>query len=121
MPAPTGSGDLRDAQVVRLGGRLKSQMRHRKDRHPTKIMRKASAPPDKTAASKGSFLADKLLSSLLKSLFEVFARLDDDGGVSVLNLDVVDLPDSLPDTTINDFLYFMWRCFHRIPEHGEKK
>lgn len=44
-----------------------------------------------------------------RRLDEVFARLDDDSRISGLNLNVVHLPESLPDAPINDFFKF---CFH---------
>jgi len=40
---------------------------------------------------------------LYGSLSKVFFRLDDDGGVSISNLNGVQLPESAPDAPIQDF------------------
>ena len=71
------------------------------------------------APSAGVRLAGKLLPGLFGPLFEVFTRLDDDSCVSVVDPDVVYLPDSLPDALINDSLQ---RCFlHRFLKCGENQ
>ena len=60
-------------------------------------------------------MAGKFFHSLFRSLFDVFAWLDDDGRVSASNFDVVYFPESLPDATIDDsFLY----SFHGIPGYN---
>jgi hypothetical protein len=63
----------------------------------------ASEDPEGTIRGAGaSYLASNLCLSVFGSLFEIFAGLDQDSRVSVLNLNVVDLPESLPDPPIND-------------------
>jgi hypothetical protein len=58
----------------------------------------------------GSSLAEKLFSGLFGSLLEVLAGLDDDPRISVLNLNVVHLPKSLPGAPIKDFSKLFLHC-----------
>ena len=64
----------------------------------------------------GSCLAGIFVLGHFQSLLEVVTRLDDDRGVSALNLDVVHLPEAQPDAPINDFLSC---CFHGFLKCGE--